>query len=246
MDQPVGGIGEIQQLHNTLAHVAQELEQARDQMRNYAAAITQGQEDERARVARELHDETVQTLIALELQAHLIQRAIGADPENATRKAKELGQLAQEGVQDLRRMIYALRPLYLDDLGWLPAVQALVSDLEKQGEISTSYDVTGQERRLEPAVELALFRIAQEAIRNAARHSKANHVDVRIAFTGDHVLLSILDDGNGFMPIDDPQTLLSAGHYGLVGMYERAQLIGAELDIESVLDQGTRVAVTVR
>lgn len=246
MDEPVGGIGEIQQLQGTLARVAKELKQARDQMRSYAAAITQGQEEERARVARELHDETVQTLIALEFQAHLIQRAIGSDPENAARKARELGKLAQEGVQDVRQMIYALRPLYLDDLGWLPAVQALVSDLEKQENLTTSYIVSGQERRLDPAVELALFRIAQEAIRNAARHSKAGQVNIRIAFADDHVSLTIQDNGNGFVPIDSTQTLLSAGHYGLVGMHERAQLIGAELEIESAIGKGTCVTVITR
>lgn len=242
--EPVGGIGEIQQLQDTLAHVAGQLRQARDQMRCYTSAITQGQEDERARVARELHDETIQTFIALELQAHLILRALNNDPEIAAGKVKELVKLAQDGVKDVRRMIYALRPLYLDDLGWLPAVQALVSDLEEQGNITTSLSITGQERRLDPVVELSLFRITQEAVRNAARHSKADKLDVLIEFSG-QVQLTIIDNGKGFDPITNQQALLSAGHYGLVGMHERAQLIGAQLEVDSAPGKGTRITVIV-
>ena len=141
IEQPVGGIQEIRALQATLARMAGRLQAAQAGMRSYAATLTRGQEEERARLARELHDETVQTLIALEHRAHMLRRALERDPAAAAGKADELTEMAAGAVQEVRRVIRALRPLFLDDLGWLPAVQALVDDLNRSGSMTAALHV---------------------------------------------------------------------------------------------------------
>ena len=243
--EPVGGIGEVQALQATLARMADQLRDAQAGMRSYAAALTRGQEDERARLARELHDETVQTLIALEHRVHMLRRAISRNPEEADRKAGELAQMAADAVHEVRRVIRALRPLYLDDLGWLPALRVLVDDLNDADGLRATLRVMGDEQRLGLAAELALFRIAQEAILNVARHSGGGEVAVRVTFALDAVTLSIRDDGRGFTPPTRVEELASAGHFGLMGMQERAQLVGAQLRIDSAPGKGAHLQVTL-
>ncbi len=203
------------------------------------------EKEDKARLARELHDETVQNLIALEHQSHMLRRAIDRDRVAAARKADELAVLAAAAVRKVRRTIRALRPLYLDDLGWLPAVRALVDDLNKSGKVKASLTIAGVERRLDPAVDLTLYRIAQEALSNVARHSGADRVDVRVETTENLVTLTISDDGRGFVPSAQPSELAQAGHFGLMGMHERAQLVGAQLSIQSEPGKGARIEITL-
>ncbi len=245
LNEPVEGIQEIQALQATLARMAAQLQAAQAGIRNYAAAVTQGQENERARLARELHDETVQNLIALEHQSHMLRRAIDRDRVAAARKADELAALAAAAVRKVRRTIRALRPLYLDDLGWLPAVRALVDDLDKSGKVKASFTVAGVERRLDPAADLTLYRITQEALNNVARHSGADRVDVQVRITENLVTLTISDDGRGFVPPARPSEPALAGHFGLMGMHERAQLVGAQLSIQSEPGKGARIEITL-
>lgn len=243
--EPVGGIGEVQALQTTLARMAEQLREAQAGMRSYAAALTRGQEEERARLARELHDETVQTLIALEHRVHMLRKAISRNPEEAAHKAGELAQMVAGAEQEVRRLIRALRPLYLDDLGWIPALRGLVDDLNGTDNLRATLQVSGDEQRLGPAAELALFRIAQEAILNVARHSGGTEVTVRVTFGSDAVTLSIRDDGRGFSPPTRVEELASAGHFGLMGIQERAQLVGARLQIDSAPGEGTHLQVNL-
>lgn len=245
LDEPVGGIEEIQALQATLARMVKQLRAAQEGMRSYATALALGQEDERNRLARELHDETVQTLIALEHQVHLLRRLIERDSSAAVEKAGELAEMAADAVHEVRRIIRALRPLYLDDLGWLPAIQALVDDVNRGDQLVATFQLNGPKRRLEPAAELALFRTAQEALSNVVRHSGARRAWVRIELTEDTVTLTIRDDGRGFTPPTRIEELASAGHFGLMGIQERAQLIGAQLAIESEPDKGASISVTL-
>jgi signal transduction histidine kinase len=242
---PVGGIGEVQALQATLVRMADQLRDAQAGMRSYAAALTRGQEEERARLARELHDETVQTLIALEHRVHMLRRTITRDPDAAVQKAGELTEMVAGAVQDVRRVIRALRPLYLDDLGWIPALRALVDELNDSEGIRASLQVTGNEQRLGPAAELALFRIAQEAVLNVARHSGGSEAVVQVTFSPGIVKLSIRDDGEGFTPPARVEELAADGHFGLMGMQERAQLVGAQLQIDSSPGRGTHLQVVL-
>jgi two-component system sensor histidine kinase UhpB len=244
LEEPVGGIDEIRALHATLSRMANQLRAAQAGMRSYAAALLQGQEEERARLARELHDETVQTLIALEHRIHMVRRALQRDPATLEGRLVELSQMATDSVHEVRRVVRALRPLYLEDLGWLSAVRALAEDLDRRGDLMATFRLMGPERRLDPIQELALYRIAQEALNNVERHSDADQVEIRVTI-GTGIEIIIEDNGVGFRPPDRPEELATAGHFGLVGMHERAQIIGARLGLESAPGRGTRVRINM-
>ena len=244
VQQPVGGIEEIRALQTTLSRMARQLAMAQAGMRSYAAALLRGQEEERARLARELHDETVQTLIALEHRIHGVRRALSRDPLTVEGRLEELAQMATDSVHEVRRVVRALRPLYLEDLGWVSAVRALAEELDKRGSMTATFSLQGSERRLHPVQELALYRIAQEALNNVEHHSQADRVDVQVTVARE-IRLVIADNGIGFRLPDRPEGLAAAGHFGLVGMTERAQIIGGRLSLQSAPGAGTCVEIVI-
>lgn len=237
---PVGGVGEIRQLQETLQEMAKRLQATQADMHHYIAAITQAQEDERVRLARELHDQPVQSLIALDHRMQRLKRHLESDPQGA-RILQELREMTAQSIDDLRRIIRAMRPVYLDDLGLVPALQTLVQSTNEDGPVKARFSVEGTARRLSPEQEITLYRVAQEALTNARRHGQAENITLRVRFEDDAVLLSVEDDGCGFAVPRRPAELSSQGHFGLVGMHERATLIGAHLHIQSGPDQGTKV-----
>jgi len=142
-------------------------------MRDYMAAVTMAQEEERKRLARELHDETVQALIALGQRIEMAQKALDKDPEKARQRLAELSALANDTQQEVRRFSRALRPLYLEDLGFVPALEMLAQEVERQNGLAVSIRTEGTVRRLTPDLELAAYRIAQEGLNNVIRHAQA-------------------------------------------------------------------------
>ena len=244
IEQPVGGIEEIRQLQATLRHLASRVQSAQAGMHNYIGAITQTQEDERARLARELHDQTVQTLIALGHREQRLKRYLADSPEAAA-LLDELRQMTTQAVDDLRRTVRAMRPVYLEELGLTPALEMLAHDqrLDNQS-IEVAFEKTGQPRRLPAEHEMALYRIAQEALTNAWRHSGARNAWLSVSFGEDGVTVSVRDDGKGFTAPRRVTDLSEEGHFGLMGMVERAALIGAHLQVES--EPGRGATVTVR
>jgi two-component system sensor histidine kinase UhpB len=244
LQQPVRGIDEIRALQATLSRMANQLRAAQAGMRSYAAALLQGQEEERARLARELHDETIQTLIALEHRIHMVRRALSRDPATVERRLDELSRMTTDSVHEVRRVVRALRPLYLEDLGWLSALRALAEDLDRREDMTATFGLLGPECRLDPVEELAIYRIAQEALNNVERHSGADRVEICVT-VDQQIGLVIADNGVGFPPPDRPEELASAGHFGLVGMHERAQIIGAHLSLESSPGHGTRIEISI-
>ncbi|HKZ82952.1 MAG TPA: histidine kinase [Anaerolineae bacterium] len=238
--QPVDGIAEIQQLHATLAHMAEQIRRYQRSIQSYAAALTRGQEDERSRLARELHDETVQALIALDQRVQMIERTCARDPQAAAQKLPELRTLAANTIEDVRRIIRALRPVYLEDLGLSPALEALTKTIGDEGGLLATFEVEGQTQRLPLERELALYRIVQEALNNVVRHAHAKQVQVKVAYDG-ALVVSVTDDGVGFDAPDRADALTDLGHFGLVSMRERAELIGAHLTIQSARGSGTTI-----
>jgi|WetSurMetagenome_2_1015567.scaffolds.fasta_scaffold80700_2 signal transduction histidine kinase len=241
--QPISGIGEIQTLHATLAHMADQLRSYQRSLQSYAADVLRGQEDERSRLAHELHDETVQALIALDQQLQLIERTARRDPQAALIKLSELRALTATTIEDVRRVIRDLRPIYLEDLGLVPAIEMLTQSLTQPDRLEAVCAVEGEVRRLTPERELAVYRIVQEALNNVVKHAQAQHVEVRLRF-GETYSVSICDDGVGFAMPDRVDALTDRGHFGLIGMRERAELIGARLSIQSSPGQGTTVELT--
>lgn len=235
----VGGVREIEELRETLNQMAQSLHSSQKALEEYLGVLTQAQEDERTRLARELHDETVQTLIALDHKAQRIQRALESQPELVDGRIGELRQMTAHAIDEVRRFSRALRPSYLEELGLVPALEMLA------GEANAEFEVTGNTERLRPEQEVSLFRITQEALSNARRHAQADKITVALRFQPDNVVLSICDNGLGFAPPRNYTILTKQGHYGLMGMHERAQLAGGSLLVNGEPGKGTCIIVTI-
>jgi len=210
-------------------------------LRDYIGAITSAQEEERLRLARELHDDTIQAVIALKQRIQLTEQTV-RDPA-ARRTLSELEDIAAQTSENLRRMTRALRPIYLEELGLVTALDMLAREVGQNSGISIALHKMGKERRLPPEVELALYRIAQEALNNVARHSRASHAEVRLSFGEQTTELEVSDNGVGFTVPQSPTDFAPNGHFGLLGMYERASLMGARLEVESAPGKGTSLKV---
>ena len=207
--------------------------------RAYANDLVKVQEDERRRISQELHDEPVQRLVHLSQRLLAAERAAGlaAGGEALADPIRDARQEAIDVIAELRALARGLRPPVLDDLGLAAAVQALLD--EPKGDAVRTLDVEGTPRRLAPQVELAVFRIVQESVRNAERHSGATHINVCLAFSPEGCRATIADDGTGIATDAAPGL-------GLLGMRERADAVGAHLEVGPGRQGGTTVAVTVR
>lgn len=248
---------------------------AQEGLHDYIGAITSAQEEERARLARELHDDTIQAVIALKQRVQLAQIAI--KEQYGKQSLSELETLAEQTIENLRRLTRALRPIYLEDLGLVTALEMLareISSIDRSNDSAVApfwvsrssgeatapvltdgvrkvattrlvveFQKTGDERRLSREVELSLYRIAQEALNNVVRHSKATRADLSIRYADSEITLAITDNGNGFVAPASPTEFAPNGHFGLLGIHERADLIGARLEIESAVGKGTSLTV---
>ncbi len=216
-----------------------------ENMRFYARQITQAQENERRRIARELHDDTIQSLVGLSRRMEALRTSDGLLSAEAAARVAELQEATGDMIKRVRRFSQDLRPSILDDLGLLPTLDELTADLDRQDGLDAEFRVRGKERRLSSEMELTLFRIAQEALNNVRRHAEASHVVTTVEMGDSGVTLSVEDDGKGF----DPPTLADhppvTGKLGLIGMHERARLLGGSLVVESEPGQGTKVVVSV-
>lgn len=206
------------------------LERLEDERRATSGRVLAAQEGERLRIARELHDEIGQTLIAVALRAEHAAGRAEAKPEDLT----QLAEIVQNSLQDVRRISRELRPEALDELGLLNALIALCSRVSEQSDLQVNRALDVSLPELGPEVELAIYRIAQEALTNVVRHAGATEVTVSLARTDADLVLEISDNGGGL-----PEPVTEGG--GLAGMRERALLIGADLRIESRTGQGASV-----
>ncbi len=221
-----------------ILHDVTEQEQTHQAMRAYVREVTNAQEEERTRIARELHDDTAQSLVLL-CRGLDVARS-GAEDE----KLEEMRGLADSILEGVRRFSRDLRPSILDDLGLLPAIEWVAGEASERGVVKASVDVVGESRRLSSEAELVLFRIAQEALRNAEKHAGECSARVTIEFRDEDVHLSVTDDGRGFA--SGANDSAREGKLGLLGMRERAELLGADFQIQSTVGGGTSVSVVLR
>jgi signal transduction histidine kinase len=238
--QPVGGIEEIRNLQTELVEMADKLKAAQQSLRSYIGAITAGVENERRSLARELHDDTIQALIVLNQR---IQLMVMNSPDTQKNTLNELQALVQQSMTNLRRMIRGLRPIYLEDLGLVTSLEMLVRELAQTAEIPITFISTGQERRLDPQSEMSIYRMVQESLNNVIHHANAQHAWVKLEFSETHLLAQIRDDGEGFTVPDNLVEFPKKGHFGLLGLQERSELINAQLDIISNPGKGTTISI---
>jgi signal transduction histidine kinase len=237
---PVGGIEEIRNLQSELVEVADKLQDAQHSLRSYIGAITAGIENERRSLARELHDDTIQALIALNQRIQLI---LMHAPETQTGPLVELQSLVQQSMTNLRRMIRGLRPIYLEDLGLVTSLEMLVREMEQAGGLPIPFVSSGPQRRLPAQSEMSLYRMVQESLNNVIQHASAKHAWVELKFTETDCSILIRDDGQGFIVPANPAEFPRQGHFGLLGLQERSELIDADLSIHSIPGQGTSILI---
>ncbi len=230
-------------LEARVAERTQELAQKETRIRELLRRTLRAQEEERARIARELHDATGQALTALQLTLDRLDRSL---PEGEARAIlSQARELLGQTLADLRRLIADLRPGVLDQLGLVQALGWLLNRTLRPAGIEGTLEVRGIEGRLPPTVELVLFRIAQEALHNLVRHSGARRAWVRLERQGREMVLQVEDDGRGFEPDRVAADPASGRGLGLAGMAERASLVGGRVRIESAPGEGTRILVRI-
>ncbi len=205
--------------------------------------IIDAQEDERQRIARRIHDGPAQDLANLILRAEICERLLASEPEIAVSELAGLKSMVVDTLREIRQFIFDLRPMILDDLGLVPTLRRHVESLAARSGTSIKLSISGPERRLPTQMEIALFRITQEAIDNSVIHGKATEILVTIEISDGVIRLAIADNGTGF----DVSKVLSAakatGLYGLAGMKERVQAIGGKISVDSNPGQGTTLSV---
>lgn len=241
---------EIQQQART------ESEQLNRQLRELLHQIVSAQESERQRIARELHDGTGQALTGLGLGVTAAAESVQSDPSLAARQLAELKKMSMQALQELRALIANLRPSVLDDLGLVPALQGQVQGFEARTQVRATFTQHGRRRRVQPEIETTVFRIAQEALTNVAKHAAATRVAVDLTFADNCLRLQVQDDGRGF----DPEEVISGppaggssidpnhngrSAWGLLGIQERVALVGGKGEILSQPGAGTVIRICV-
>jgi len=217
------------------------LEQQEEIRRELLRHTVQAQEDERARIARELHDETSQVLSAFSLELATLREISRGRPrmKNTVDRLQELSRQMSNGLYNL---VHDLRPAQLDDLGLVPALRYLMdSDYYPRG-MQVTFEITGTQRRIDSLIETVLFRVAQEALNNVNRHAETNEATVRLDYAPDAVTLGVLDAGRGF---DLTEPLHPPRGWGLEGMRERVESVGGQLFLYSAPGRGTTVEVVI-
>jgi signal transduction histidine kinase len=227
-------------------HVARDVTRERrmqDNLRHYVQQITRIQEEERNRIARDLHDETAQALYVLTRQVDNFVRSSPNLPSETSNFLKGLVEQIKTVSQGVRRFSQDLRPPLLDDLGLLATIRWLTGDTEQRTRMIVKLTVTGAERRLAPHVELAIFRIVQEALKNVEKHASATQVDIKIEYADGKININVVDNGKGFKLAGEVGELPREGRLGLMGMQERAHLLGGNIKIKSEINHGTDVLI---
>jgi len=234
--------------HKGLQFIARDIterQQVHENLRWYVREITRAQEEERMRIARELHDDTTQVLVFLSRRLSALDEFRADAPPELMERVKEAREMLESVLRGVRRITRDLRPSTLDHLGLVPALRGWLAGFLADAETSPRLEVVGEVDRLPPEVELALFRIVQEALNNARRHSGASEVTVWVEFGKQEVSVCIRDNGKGFTVPKRVGDLAREAKLGLLGMYERASLIGGKLEIRSEPGCGTQVIVKV-
>ncbi|NLP07310.1 MAG: sensor histidine kinase [Clostridiaceae bacterium] len=208
--------------------------------------IIKAQEEERQRVARDIHDGPAQMLSNVVLKAEICERLIDVDLDQARSELQNLKKIVRDSLQDVRKIIYNLRPMSLDDLGLIPTLQRYILTFQEESGISVSFITKGSEPELKSVISLTVFRIVQEALSNVAKHARANNAVMQLEFLEKNLKLYVYDDGIGFdtAKLNDRNEDITSG-FGLVSMRERVELLGGDMRISSEPGKGTRLNIII-
>lgn len=202
--------------------------------------IIYGQEEERLRLARDIHDGPAQSIAGISFKAEFCKKLIDQDPIRCKQELNLLTEMVRDTLGDVRNIIFDLRPMSIDDLGLTPTLKNYIEKIKKENAIDLQLKITGRVVRLASHLEVGIYRIVQEAMSNVLRHAKANYACIEVTYTNEQIWVRIIDNGEGF-DVDK----VSNGHYGLIGMRERAKLFTGDLEINSTPGRGTTIRLVI-
>jgi two-component system sensor histidine kinase UhpB len=235
-------IGEFTRvLHDLLL----QLEERNHQLRALSERAITAQEEERKNIARSLHDDTGQALSMLIINLERLENRLPVDESELRSKLEASRKLASDSLTELRKIVYGLRPSILDDLGLIPAIRWYSRSVLEANGVQVRMSLPEEPIELPSHLATTLFRVAQEGINNIMRHAGARTTDICLTLDHSGVNLRIQDDGQGFDPHQAAGQAVNLQHLGLLGMQERAELVGGNVTVESVPGKGTRLQVFV-
>ncbi|GBF10515.1 sensor histidine kinase [Tepidibacillus sp. HK-1] len=210
----------------------------------FGLKIIQAQEEERKRVAREIHDGPAQSMANVVLRTEIAERFMNVKQmDQAIQELKDLKFMVRQSLADVRKIIFDLRPMALDDLGLFPTLRKYIQEMAKRDNLDIDLSLVGRERRLPSGMEVAIFRLVQEALNNVVKHAQATKAVVKVEFQSEQIEVSVKDNGIGFD--EEEQEKQKEGHFGLMGMKERVDLLEGDLEIQSIKNKGTTIKIRV-
>ena len=207
--------------------------------------IIKAQEDERQRVARDIHDGPAQSMANVVIKAEICEKLIDRDLEKTRYELNQLKTIVRDCLKDVRKIIYDLRPMSLDDLGLIPTIQRCIINFEEETLIHVEFSVTGKNETIHSIIKLATFRIVQEALNNIRKYSKAKNVSIKLEIINKYINLLIIDDGIGFDVQSKINSSKEESGFGLFIMSERVELLKGKIDIQSSMGIGTRIKISI-
>lgn len=237
-------IKEIRELGMAFNDMVEQIRKYRAGVRQYVADITRTQEEERKRIARELHDDTVQSLIAINQRLELARTSLDSPTETRS-ILNEVKTMVTGAIASVRQFSRDLRPLTLEDLGLIPAMQYQVNQLAHSEGIDVHFHVEGEARELPADMEVAIYRILQETLNNVRKHADATEVKVSAIFSEEQIILTVHDNGRGFEVPEAMTDFASSGSFGMMGLQERAQLFSGNVVVQSEPTNGTTIHLVI-
>ncbi len=211
------------------------------QRQQLSLQIIRAQEEERKRMARDIHDGPAQSMANVVFRIEFCEKLLDIEPDRIREELRELKEVIKDNLQDVRKIIFDLRPMALDDLGLAPAIKRYVDNFRESSGLKVNFHFFGQECRLEPALEIVVFRLIQECLNNIVKHAEADEVTLTLKIKPDFITVVVEDNGKGF---DLSRHSLEGfnNHFGLISMDERASLLGGEMKIKTEEGKGTKVS----
>ncbi len=208
--------------------------------------IIMAQEEERKRISREIHDGVAQSMANLVLRTEYTERMLDKQQYDHVRaEFRNLKSQVRSGLEEVRRIIFNLRPMALDDLGLVPTLRKFVQDFEERTKIQTKFDVYGKEVRMQPGLEIAVYRFVQEAFTNVQKHAQASRIDMTMVISDEQMTIQIVDDGIGFDMEELKEKMAKGDHFGIIGMRERVEMLEGRFEMNSAPGQGTEINLNI-
>lgn len=235
----------LEYLSGEIGQVTRILESAKNRQL-LGLKIILAQEEERKRISREIHDGPAQLLANMVLRTEIVERMLlKQDFDTVRDEIIDLKHQVRSSLEEMRKVIFNLRPMALDDLGLTPTLRKYVHDFEERTKIRAIFETKGKEQRLSSAMEAAIFRLVQEALTNAAKHAFPTYVGVEITYQAQMLKILVKDNGLGFKVELLEQKNKEHSHFGLIGMRERVELLEGRMEIESAENEGTKIIIHI-